>query len=285
MTFNLERFKHLLLRWIVSCHIAFYQIENDFFRAILFYLSAGAAKQLPKASRTIRAWLMEAYSREKAELKRKLIEDTLSSIHISFDLWTSPNYLTIMSVHAYWIDLQGKRCCRLLALRRLKGEHSGENQAALLLAILKEYGIADKVGYFMLDNASVNDKAVDILLSKLKPEWTEEQRRSRRLRCLAHIINLCAQSMLVGGDAYKACQDLEVFSLEGDQKSVAEFWRKRGSLGRLHNIVKYIRMTPQRREEFASICRGDERVDIDDLQVCCRRCFDRSPFRFHDIES
>ena len=51
---KLDIFKDLLVRWIVYCHIAFFQIENVYFRDLLFYIFPGLAKVLPKAAATLR---------------------------------------------------------------------------------------------------------------------------------------------------------------------------------------------------------------------------------------
>ena len=39
-----------------------------------------------------------------------------SNIHISFDLWTSPNCYAIMAIVAHYIDSNGKRKASLIAL-------------------------------------------------------------------------------------------------------------------------------------------------------------------------
>jgi hypothetical protein len=80
---------------------------------------------------------------------------------MSFDLWSSPNYMAVIAINAHFIDMNGVRRTRLLGLREIHGEHSGENQAAVILRVIKEYRIRDRVGYFMLHNAASNDTAVD----------------------------------------------------------------------------------------------------------------------------
>ena len=87
---------------------------------------------------------------------------------------------------------------RLLALRRLHGRHGGENQAALLIQIIKEFEITDRLGYFVTDNAFNNDTAVDIVLRTCLPTLTAAQRHQRRLRCWGHILNLAAKAFLFG---------------------------------------------------------------------------------------
>ena len=51
---NFEGFKALLIRWIVCCHIAFFQFENAYFRQLLFFLYPGLYKFLPRVGNTIR---------------------------------------------------------------------------------------------------------------------------------------------------------------------------------------------------------------------------------------
>lgn len=57
---RLDKFKDLLIRWVVYCHIAIFQIENGYFRELLFYLFPPLANLLPKARATLRRWIMEA---------------------------------------------------------------------------------------------------------------------------------------------------------------------------------------------------------------------------------
>lgn len=44
-------------------------------------------------------------------------------------------------------------------------------------------------------------------------------------------------------------------------------WRARGPVGKLHNIIKYIRWTPQRREQFAGVQIRGELARFDELEV------------------
>lgn len=141
---------------------------------------------------------MNAFISKKQQLKEDLYHSR-SRISISFDLWTSPNPYAILGVVAMWIDATGKRRVTVLGMRRIYGEHTGENLGSVVLELLKEYNIiGDQIGYFMLDNASSNDTAVEFILKELCPWMMPKQRRHRRLRCLGHIINLCCQAFLMG---------------------------------------------------------------------------------------
>jgi len=264
---RLDRFKDLLVRWIVCCHIAFFQIENIYFRDMLFYLFPPLAKLLPKVADTLRQWVKDAFEVKKEKLRQDMRE-AHSNISVSFDLWTSPNYLAILGIVAHFISKDGKRRTAVLGLRELMGEHSGENMAEVLLQIFKDYKISGRIGYFMADNASSNDTCIDAVLQALYSNMSVKQRKRRRLRCFGHIINLCTQAFLIGKDAEKVCKELDTAYHEGDLKKIGDLWRKRGAIGRLHNIVRYIRASPQRRQFFRSIICGGDLAIFDGLEVC-----------------
>jgi len=85
----------------------------------------------------------------------------------------------------------------MLGLRRLQGPHSGENIAEAVMSIIKTYGISDRIGYFVLDNATSNTTCVTNILDALE---VDDITKNRRLCCLAHVINLSAKAFLFGKD-------------------------------------------------------------------------------------
>lgn len=64
------------------------------------------------------------------------------------------------------------------------------------MAVLKDYQITTKVGYFMADNATNNDRAIEVLKNDLNIEPHKQ-----RLRCACHILNLVVKAMLYGVDS------------------------------------------------------------------------------------
>ena len=133
--------------------------------------------------------------------------------------------------------------------------------------MIREYNIAEKVGYFISDNAKNNDTAVSLVLQALYPSLSAKQRQARRLRCFGHIVNLYAQALLLGKGASKALTDLSRKEAKGDAAATEAFWKGKGALGQLHNIVVYIRCTPQRLEEFAKVKKGGNLRQFDNLKV------------------
>lgn len=110
-----------------------------------------------------------------------------------------------------------------------------------------------RVGYFVTDNATNNDTAIDIVLLHFLPYLQIKQRRARRLRCLGHVINLAAKAFLYGTE-YEAFQrDIDTVKENSELLKELKLWRKRGPVGKLHNVVIFICRSPQRRQKFASI--------------------------------
>lgn len=148
------------------------------------------------------------------------------NIHLSFDLWTSPNYFAIIAIVAHYIDRDGARQTKLLALRQLEGEHSGANIAQVVLNVVGEYRIGSWIGYFVLDNVSSNDIAVDLILRTLYPQMIERQRKCCRLRCLGYVVNLAAQAFLLGKAADTTLEELKLAYSRWDFNAIVMIWRK-----------------------------------------------------------
>jgi hypothetical protein len=120
--------------------------------------------------------------------------------------------------------------------------HDGKAIAANVLAVIDDYDLRDKVGFFVLDNASSNDTAVKIL-----GETLQFDPQVRRLRCVGHILNLVAQQLLFGSDFEK---------FEGEIARVAnlreevKLWRAQGPIGIVATIVRWINKSPGRVKRF-----------------------------------
>jgi hypothetical protein len=228
---------------MVYCHIAFRMVENEYFRNLVTFLSSSIGGFLPRTTSTIRGWVIEAYKVKKTAVKQEL-QSVVSNIHLSFDGWTSPNNYSILSVFAHFINSGGVRRIRLLAFRRTYGAKSATNEATVLIEVISECNIQDRIGYFMCDNIGTNDALMDLILKELYPTWTTKQRLSRRLRCLSHIVNLCARALLFGTGASKKLATLQAKILKGAVDVEMVFWADKGSVGILHNVVRFIRASP-----------------------------------------
>ena len=105
------------------------------FRAFLQYINPKVLEFLPTSSNTIREWVLRQYKSRKETMKSK-IHSARSKIHISCDLWTSPNSLAILGVIAHYIDKDGALQHTNLALKIIIGEHTGEQLATAIIKVL-----------------------------------------------------------------------------------------------------------------------------------------------------
>jgi hypothetical protein len=273
---NLKAYRYYLLRWVIEDHIAFNSIESESFRKMMEATNPSIKPYLVQR-KTLRNWVDIEFGKAKAEVKG-LLANSLSRIHVSFDLWTSPNQYAICAVVAHFVRKRHQgphNQSVLLAMKRMRESHSGENVAGILCSVLQEYDLVPKLGVFIADNAESNDVAIRSVLRQLRPDLKDFD--SRRSRCIGHVINLAAKAFIFGQDVKAFEADVEGVDdsvpIESDKmKKAQQAWRLKGPIGKLHNIIVFIRSSPQRREAFKKCVIGDERVDgLNVIQDNCTR--------------
>jgi len=80
----------------------------------------------------------------------------------------------------------------LIGFERLMGSHTAENMTVVIMKVLRMYGIEDYINCITTDNASVNDAIFKELEFHLQ-SWS---RHDGQIQCLAHFLNLAAQTVL-----------------------------------------------------------------------------------------
>ena len=106
-----------------------------------------------------------------------------------------------------------------------------------VLDVLHTLGVGlEKIGYFTLDNAENNDTAMEVIGAELGFDG-----RLRRGRCIGHTLNLSAKALLFGKNADAFEQQLSGAEALSDTEYAQ--WRKKGPVGRLHNIVVDVRIS------------------------------------------
>ncbi|KAM4056495.1 putative transposase [Hirsutella rhossiliensis] len=82
--------------------------------------------------------------------------------------------------------------------------------------------------------------------------------KARRMRCYEHTLNLVARAFLYGKDAESFELESEINCMRGLAEQDLGHWRAKGPIGKLHNVVKFIRSSPQRSEHFNRIAQEEE---------------------------
>ena len=259
--FKIDKFRRCLLRWVINRQHSLIEVEDKDFRAMLRSLNDRVKGYIPGAD-TLRNWIDQEVAESFYQVV-DVLQEAKSRIHISFDLWSSPNGYAICGVVAHFIDVAWVNRQVLLALKKMSARHTGEEIAAVIVPVLREYGIANKIGVFVCDNIDSNDRAIHRILDDLDINDYIENRRSR---CLGHIINLVAKAFIFGRntEAFEATANAVTESTPYDSEIMRQSqiaWRTRGPVGKLHNIIVFIRSSPQRRAAFGRLLTGDDKVD------------------------
>ena len=141
----------------MSTNQSFRLCTSNEFRDLLSFLNSDVDQWLPRSQSTIREWVLRQYKYHKEPLKIAL-GSARSKIHISCDLWTSNNHLAILGVIAHYVSEEEFLRSKVLGMKSIVGGHTAEDQAPWVLEVVEDYGIALKLGYFVMDNDSTNDK-------------------------------------------------------------------------------------------------------------------------------
>ncbi|KJZ69618.1 hypothetical protein HIM_10981 [Hirsutella minnesotensis 3608] len=252
--------QELSVGFVIESDVPFTIFEHGFLKQPFLHFDRDLAFQVPWSSSSVSRELRRVYESRMDDVRSELAR-ALTSMHLSFDLWTSPNRLSIMAVFAHFIDRQGAARSVLLAMRRQLGTHSGENLADTLGRVVREWEIESKIGTVVSDNLAANDTCLHSFYKQLDPSMMRDDIRARRMRCYGHILNLVARAFLFGQDADTFEVESEVYALRGLTEKDLRHWRTRGPIGKLHNIVKFTRSSPQRSEQFRTVANENEHDD------------------------
>ncbi|KAI8412223.1 hypothetical protein FOFC_08853 [Fusarium oxysporum] len=111
-----DQLEALYVRFITACSLPFRLVECPEFRALLAYINNDIETWLPDTHDTVKTWIMRQYECQKERVKQR-IQSAKSRIHISCDLWTSPNSLAILGVVAHYVTEDGQLEHHVLALK------------------------------------------------------------------------------------------------------------------------------------------------------------------------
>ena len=146
----------LYIKSLTACHLPLRLVECPEFRDLLNYINNDIDTWLPTSHTTVTHWVLRQFKSMKEQMRSRL-HSARTDIHISCDLWTSPNCLPILGFVGHYISEDGQLESATLALIDVEGEHSGENLAKNLQEVVEDWGIGSKLGYIQMDNAKNND--------------------------------------------------------------------------------------------------------------------------------
>ena len=247
---NQDTINEALVSLIVVRNLPFRIVEWPEFHVFCRILNPKSEDYLTTAHSTIPKVIEQIWCSQK-DIVRKTLQSAISSIHISLDIWTSPNRLLLLGICAHFIKYNQDKVSKALLALRTVVSHSGSEQFNTLLPVLHDYGIIRKLGSVICDNATSNDTLCrtisDHLYTEEKIDWNSAY---RRIRCIGHIINLAVQAFLFQN--LIEMDELESYDHQEESNRQEERmkFQRMGPLGKLHNIVVHIQGSSSRTKEF-----------------------------------
>jgi hypothetical protein len=245
----------LLTRFFAVEQVPLKKVDSPGLRELLIYCNPRCRAVLP-SSTSLRRYITSAYEHALPAVKSELASARIK-INLSFDLWTSLNRrLSLLGVVAHYLDKRFAPRSVLLGLPRMSGAHTAASLSTQLVSILDFYDLRKSFGYAITDNASENRACLEILSNELGFNAAE-----RHVRCMGHVINLVAHKVLFGSDVESFEHELGNVTTEAVELMT---WRRKGPIGKLHNLIRYITHSVGRREVFDKLQEAAFEVIVDD---------------------
>ncbi|KAJ5337448.1 uncharacterized protein N7506_005470 [Penicillium brevicompactum] len=187
--FTQEAWEHKLLKLLSLSGLPFRFIEHADFRDVIAYARlAPIQPQIPSA-KTMRSRL-RGYVKEQ---QQSILKQLPPSVKLSLALycWKSPFGQAFMAVTGYFLDQHWEYREILLGFEPLSGSHSGVNLSEVVLKLLQQHEITDRVLAVTTDNATNNKTMISSIQESLQS--LELNDSSTIVRNLAIYINASPQ--------------------------------------------------------------------------------------------
>ncbi|KAI2964925.1 hypothetical protein CBS147323_6033 [Aspergillus niger] len=240
---------------ITSLRLPFQVVENSAFQQLLNLIHSGTDRlELPSA-KTLRRRLRDAVVEQHTSQLNDLPEG--AKVSLALDCWTSPFQQAFMAITAYFIDSDWNYRELLLGFEPLHGPHSGSNLSDVLLDLLRDRHLVDRIFTVTTDNATNNDTLIRGLQDVLLATGAINSRDSIiRVPCMAHVIQLCLKQLL--GHIKAAPKNDEVSTLWSDSQSSflkdsADCGDVAHTLTKVRSLAVFVNASPQRRDAFIAL--------------------------------
>ena len=169
-------------------------IEHAEFRDVIAYARlAPTQPQIPSA-KTMRSRLRGYVQEQQQSILKQLPPGV--KLSLALDCWTSPFGQAFMAVTGYFLDQHWEYREILLGFQPLSGSHTGVNLSEVVLKLLQQHKIADRVLAVTTDNASNNKTMISSIRESLQSLELNNGSTIVRVPCIAHVIQLSLNDLL-----------------------------------------------------------------------------------------
>ncbi len=174
-----------LIQFIIQFVLPLYVLQNQSFREFVYACEPGF--RIP-CEKTAKGLIHEAYSWSHNQLK-SLLDNSVTSIHLTTDLWTAKSKHSYLGVTATWLSSDFKFREVLLSCNHLAHPHTGEMISEELFHIICEWRLDKTVFTISTDNGANMIKGVQLLHQNYFDNVKHQP-------CAAHTLQLSVQEGL-----------------------------------------------------------------------------------------
>ncbi|KAK6810429.1 hypothetical protein RU639_013759 [Aspergillus parasiticus] len=213
--FTKEQLEKQLLKTITCLRLPFQIVEDSEFQRLLNLIYSGPQGLEFPSAKTLRRRLHDAVTAQQESQLKDLPED--AKVSLALDCWTSPFQQAFMAITVYFIDREWNYRELLLGFEPLHGPHSGVNLSDVLVQLLRERQLLNRIFSVTTNNATNNKTLIRALQESLLSAGAIRSRESIiRIPCMAHVIQLCLKQLL--GHIKASPQNEEVGSVWSDSQ-------------------------------------------------------------------
>jgi Protein of unknown function (DUF 659) len=219
-----QELSRLLIIFIIQFVQPLYILKNNAFRNFIYACEPGFVIPCEKTAKNL---IHEAYVWSKDQLIN-LLGNTVTSINLTTDLWTSRSNHGYIGVTATWLTSDFNFHEVLLACNYLEYPHTGEIISNELYQIIEKWHLTNTIFTIATDNGSNMVKSVRVLSQSLPSV--------KRQPCAAHTLQLSVQEGL------KYCKDIHrrIKSLQNFFRSPKQAQRLREAQLEINNDISVI---------------------------------------------
>ena len=159
--------------WTILQDITFHQATSAHMHALLTFDHPQIQECLAKAPMSLSNWIKALFKQQHISIKDLLLT-TLSKIHLSCDIWTFTNEMSLLGRVAHFINKDSKLQSVLLGLPQLQGLHTAENITTALAEVIKKYQFDYKLSCLITNNAYNNNNLYNYLSQSLSVPKKEQ---------------------------------------------------------------------------------------------------------------
>lgn len=175
-------------------HLPFLFLEHQEFHDLISYARIAPTAPIIPSRKVICTRLRQFVTENQTAILQSL--PLGAKLSLALDCRTSPFQQAFMAITAYFLDQDWAYREVLLGFEPLSGTHSGTNLGEVVVRILRQYKIIDRVLAVTTDNASNNTTLIAAMNDTIQALQLNTDSTIIQVPCIAHVIQISFTDLL-----------------------------------------------------------------------------------------